>query len=265
MKVLYTFGGMPHYLNAMLNKLHNKGVEITVITPQKGNATIGKGVKMVEGGTYRHLTAIEKKAFYGKSSYPSLPEIVREEKPDILIMGWPYFLQVFFQPRLRKAMKECRTRLVIREIPFQTPPYGKIKEYFHENPMYDENMRLVSTGTGFYLKQWLTAKIRKYCYARITGTLNYSTAAYDILPSYGVKQEQIHVTYNSTDTDALLEGERSRTHLAPASSSFLQKSATHRPISEMEKGGSADRCVYKGYCQSSGRGTGSGRRWTGAG
>ena len=28
MKVLYTFGGMPHYLNAMLNKLHNKGVEI---------------------------------------------------------------------------------------------------------------------------------------------------------------------------------------------------------------------------------------------
>ena len=104
MKVLYTFGGMPHYLNAMLNKLHNKGVEITVITPQKGNATIGKGVKMVEGGTYRHLTAIEKKAFYGKSAYPSLPEIVREEKPDILIMGWPYFLQVFFQPRLRKAM-----------------------------------------------------------------------------------------------------------------------------------------------------------------
>ncbi len=47
MKVLYTFSGMPHYLNAMLNKLHNKGVEITVITPQKGNATIGKGVKMV--------------------------------------------------------------------------------------------------------------------------------------------------------------------------------------------------------------------------
>lgn len=205
MKVLYTFGGMPHYLNAMLNKLHEKGVEVTVVTPQKGNATIGKGVKMVEGGTYRHLTSTEKKAFYGKSAYPALPEIVREERPDILVMGWPYFLQVFFQPGLRKAMKECRTRLVIREIPFQTPPYGKIKEYFRKNPMYDENMRLVSTGTGFYLKQWLTAKIRKYCYARATGTLNYSTAAYDILPSYGVKREQIHVTYNSTDTESLLK------------------------------------------------------------
>ena len=43
MKVLYTFGGIPHYLSAMLNKLCTKGVEITVVTPQKGNATIGKG------------------------------------------------------------------------------------------------------------------------------------------------------------------------------------------------------------------------------
>lgn len=204
MKVLFTFGGIPHYLNAMLNKLHAKGMEITVITPQKGNATIGKGVKMVEGGTYKHLTTPEKKMFYGKTAYPALPEIVRQEHPDIVVMGWPYFLQVFFQPQLRKAMKACDSRLVIREIPFQTPPYGRIKEYFRENPMYDENMRLMSRGTAFYLRQWLTAFVRKYCYARVSGTLNYSTAAYDIIPSYGVDKKQIHVTYNSTDTEALL-------------------------------------------------------------
>ena len=137
MKVLYTFGGIPHYLDAMLNKLHNKGVEIVVVTPQKGNATIGKGVKMVEGGSYKHLTAIEKKMFYGKMAYPSLPQIVNEEKPDILVMGWPYFLQLFFQPSLRKALKSCGTRIVIREIPFQTPPYGKMKAYFEAHPMYD--------------------------------------------------------------------------------------------------------------------------------
>ena len=203
MKVLYTFGGIPHYLSAMLNKLCTKGVEITVVTPQKGNATIGKGVKMVEGGTYKHLTTEEKKMFYGKSAYPALPDIVRKEKPDILVMGWPYFLQIFFQPKLRRVMKECNTQLVIREIPFQTPPYGKIKEYFRANPMYDENMRLLSTGPGFYLKQWFTARIRKYCYARTAGTLNYSTVAYEILPSYGVKKEQIHVTYNSTGRSTL--------------------------------------------------------------
>ncbi len=209
MKLLFTFGGIPHYLNAMLNKLCEKGVEITVVTPQKGNATIGKGVKMVEGGTYKHLTTPEKKMYYGKTAYPALSEIVKEEQPDIVVMGWPYFLQIFFQPRLRSAIKKCGARLVIREIPFQTPPYGKIKEYFRENPMYDENMRLLSHGTAFYLRQWLTALVRKYCYARVAGTLNYSTAAYDILPSYGVSKEQIHVTYNSTDTEALLQEKES--------------------------------------------------------
>ena len=166
-------------------------------------------MKMVEGGTYKHLTTFEKKAFYGKSSFPALPRIIAEEKPDIVVMGWPYFLQIFFQPALRKAMKACNARLVIREIPFQTPPYGKITEYFKEHPMYDEAMRLLSTGAGFYLRQWMTAGIRKYCYSKAVGTLNYSTAAYDILPSYGVKKEQIHVTYNSTDTEALLKEKES--------------------------------------------------------
>lgn len=106
-------------------------------------------------------------------------------------------------------MKKCGSRLVIREIPFQTPPYGRIKEYFQENPMYDEGMRLMSQGKDFYLRQWLTALVRKYCYARVAGTLNYSTVAYDIIPSYGVDKEQIHVTYNSTDTEALLREKES--------------------------------------------------------
>lgn len=215
MKVLFTFGGMPHYLNAMLEKLQAKGADITVVSPQKGNATIGKGVKMVEEGAYRHLNTQEKKMYYGKSGFPALPVIIADERPDIVVLGWPYFLQVFFQPSLRRALKRCGARLVIREIPFQTPPYGQIRDYFRQHPMYDEGMRLLSTGKAFYLRQWLTARIRKYCYARVAGTLNYSTAAYDILPSYGVKREQIHVTYNSTDTEALWR-EKAAVLAAPA-------------------------------------------------
>lgn len=215
MKVLFTFGGMPHYLNAMLEKLQTKGADITVVSPQKGNATIGKGVKMVEEGAYRHLNTQEKKMYYGKSGFPALSDIIADERPDIVVLGWPYFLQVFFQPSLRRALKRCGARLVIREIPFQTPPYGQIRDYFRQHPMYDEGMRLLSTGKAFYLRQWLTARIRKYCYARVAGTLNYSTAAYDILPSYGVKREQIHVTYNSTDTEALWR-EKAAVLAAPA-------------------------------------------------
>lgn len=215
MKVLFTFGGMPHYLNAMLEKLQAKGADITVVSPRKGNATIGKGVKMVEEGAYRHLNTQEKKMYYGKSGFPALPGIIADERPDIVVLGWPYFLQVFFQPSLRRALKRCGARLVIREIPFQTPPYGQIRDYFRKHPMYDEGMHLLSTGKAFYLRQWLTARIRKYCYARVAGTLNYSTAAYDILPSYGVKREQIHVTYNSTDTEALWR-EKAAVLAAPA-------------------------------------------------
>ena len=206
---------MPHYLNAMLEKLQTKGADITVVSPQKGNATIGKGVKMVEEGAYRHLNTQEKKMYYGKSGFPALPGIIADERPDIVVLGWPYFLQVFFQPSLRRALKRCGARLVIREIPFQTPPYRQIRDYFRQHPMYDEGMRLLSTGKAFYLRQWLTARIRKYCYARVAGTLNYSTAAYDILPSYGVKREQIHVTYNSTDTEALWR-EKAAVLAAPA-------------------------------------------------
>ena len=215
MKVLFTFGGMPHYLNAMLEKLQTKGADITVVSPQKGNATIGKGVKMVEEGAYRHLNTQEKKMYYGKSGFPALPGIIADERPDIVVLGWPYFLQVFFQPSLRRALKRCGARLVIREIPFQTPPYRQIRDYFRQHPMYDEGMRLLSTGKAFYLRQWLTARIRKYCYARVAGTLNYSTVAYDILPSYGIKREQIHVTYNSTDTEALWR-EKAAVLAAPA-------------------------------------------------
>lgn len=78
MKVLFTFGGMPHYLNAMLEKLQTKGADITVVSPQKGNATIGKGVKMVEEGAYRHLNTQEKKMYYGKSGFPALPSIIAD-------------------------------------------------------------------------------------------------------------------------------------------------------------------------------------------
>lgn len=47
---------------------------------------------MVKGGIYRYFIVIEKKVFYGKSVYFFLLEIVCEEKLDILIMGWFYFL-----------------------------------------------------------------------------------------------------------------------------------------------------------------------------
>ena len=205
MKVLFTFGGMPHYLCSLLNKIMQKGIDVVVVTPRKGNAIIGAGVKMVDGGEFKRIESPEKVMYWGKVAYPGLANIIIDEQPDIVILGWPYFLQYYFQKSLRKAIDRCGAKLMIREIPFQTPPYGHVKEYFKEHPMYTEGMELVSKGKMFYLRQRLTAHIRKYVYKHIAGTLNYSTAAYDILPSYGVPRKKIHVTYNTSDTEALLK------------------------------------------------------------
>ena len=252
MKVLFTFGGIPHYLNAMLNRLQAKGVEITVVSPKKGNTTIGKGVKMVEGGTYKHLTTPEKKMFYGKSAFPALPEIIAEEKPDIVVVGWPYFLQVFFQPALRKAMKSCNAKLVIREIPFQTPPYGKIKEYFKANPMHDEGMRLLSKGIGFYLRQ-----------CRRNAELLDSRLRHPPLLRSKEGADTRHLQldrYGSTS-----QRKRIRTGFPLHPSPVRPSPAAHRTARKMETGRFIDRGFPEGSHRLSGSGTGDRRRRTGTG
>lgn len=202
--VLFTFGGITHYIDALLNKIVDKGVKVTVVLPKTGNTTIGKGVKMVEGGKYNRLYSNERKMWYGKSALEDLPKIISQEQPDIVVMGWPYFLQVELQPGLKSVFKATGSKLILREIPFQTPPYGKIKSYFAEHPMVTEDMSVVSQGTAFYVKQWIISLIRKRCYRFASATLNYSTVAYDILPSYGVDKDKINVTFNSTDTNSLM-------------------------------------------------------------
>ncbi len=204
MKVLYTFGGIPHYMDAMLNKIVGKGIDVSVVVPSSGNATIGKGVKMVEGGSYRRISSREERMWYGKPGLKDLPAIISAEAPDIVVMGWPYFLQVAMQKGLKRRLAQCGAKLLIREIPFQTPPFGQIKRYFQEHPMVDENMTVLSRGVSFWIRQWLIAMARKRCYSYAAGALAYSTLAHDIIPSYGMPKEKVFVTYNSTDTDALM-------------------------------------------------------------
>ncbi len=204
MKVLFTFGGIPHYLNALLNMMQEKGVDVVVVKPQQGNATIGKGVKMVEGGRFKTIETIERNMWYGKSGFPQLPAIIKDEKPHIAVMGWPYMLQVALQPALMRALKAGHCRLMIREIPFQTPHLGHIKEYFKKYPMHDENMVLKSKGVKFLATQWIVAQLRKRCYRRAAGALGYCSHAHDIMPSYGIDPRKVFVTHNSTDTPSLL-------------------------------------------------------------
>lgn len=205
MKILYTFGGIPLYLDALLNRLVQKGVETVVVIPKKSSSVLGKGVKIIDSKetTYKIIHTDEKKSILGKSFFPLLPDIITTEKPDILVTGWPYFLQFFFQPALRKALKSSHTKFVLREIPFQVPPYGKLSAFYGKQRIFDEEMNLLNDGKFFMLRQWTIMQIRRFCYKKADGALVYASPGKKLLPTYGIDADKVFVTYNSTDTDDL--------------------------------------------------------------
>lgn len=206
MKVLYVFGGIPPYANALLNKLADKGVEVVVVVPPKKSTMIGKGVRVIgrEVANYRVITSEERKSLLGKTGFRELPSIIYREKPDIFVVGWPFFLQYFTQPELRKALKETKSKFVMREIPFQVPPYGKLSSFYKENPVYDEDMNLLNKGLFFHIRQKLVAEIRKYCYSHADGAVVYSSVGKEILPTYNLSEKSVFVTYNSNNSEELL-------------------------------------------------------------
>lgn len=205
MKILYTFGGIPPYFDAQLNKLVQKGVDTVVVIPRKNSPVLGKGVKVIDSGNtaYKTIHTDEKMSFFGKSYFPHLPDIIRTEKPDILVIGWPFFLQFFFQPALQKSLKTSYTKFVIREIPFRVPPYGKMFSFFRKQRFFDEDMRPLNNGFSFMLRQWIIMQIRRYCYKKADGALAYASLGKELLPTYGIAADKVFVTYNSNNTDAM--------------------------------------------------------------
>lgn len=205
MKILYTFGGIPPYFDAQLNKLVQKGVDTVVVIPPKKSPVLGKGVKVIDtrNTPYKIIHTDEKMSAFNKSYFPHLPDIILSEKPDILVSGWPFFLQYFFQPALRKALKTTRTKFVIREIPFRVPPYGKMFSFFSNQRFFDEDMKLVNHGWDFMLRQWIIMQIRRYCYKKADGALAYASLGKELLPTYGIAPHKVFVTYNTNNTDAM--------------------------------------------------------------
>ncbi|RRD74567.1 glycosyltransferase [Tannerella forsythia] len=206
MKVLYANPMIAAYTHPVLERIVSRGCELVMLLPQNDDKTVGAGVKRAEAKktSYRICYSRSKTKWYGKPALIDLKCILSEEKPDILMIGWPYFLHLFFDRSILKLIKKNKIRLIIQEIPFQTPPFGKLG-YFKKHPVYNENMELQSQGLSFYLRAMLTMWIRRYIYKKADATVNYASCAYDILPSYGVKREDIFVRYNTSDTDTLFE------------------------------------------------------------
>ena len=208
MKVTFTFSGLPHYLIALLNKLvSTHGLEVSVIVPAKRGISIGEGVRLDDaGGDY--LFSVyqleEYRGRLGKAYFRDFHRTLKEISPDILVMGWPFILNLYFDLKTRKLLKRKGISLVFREIPVMVAPKNKAIRYYRKHPVINENLEVDNPkGLMFYPWAFALNQMRKRYYSMADATMIYSSAGIEIHKSFGVAREKIFVTYNSPDTDKL--------------------------------------------------------------
>ena len=210
MKVLFTFGGMPHYLVALLNKISSKNIDIVVVQPRKSGQTIGKGVKQIsDNKNFKTIYLQEYNTILGKPYFRNLRKIVINEKPNLIVIGWPYILNLSFDFKLLNFIKKSKIGLLFREIPFMVAPRSQVYTYYKKYPIIDEELNNITPrGVRYYIWAFLLMLVRKRYYKLIDATLAYSSKAFEVQLSYGVQEENVFVTNNSPNTELLFKAKK---------------------------------------------------------
>ncbi|MCS6796091.1 MAG: glycosyltransferase [Raineya sp.] len=209
MKVLFIFGGMPNYLRDFLEKLNQtQNLEVFVVIPEKKSKTIGSGVfeDLQASCSFQILHTQEFLLLGQKPALKNLFQIIKSISPQIVVVGWPYILGLYLNVKLKIWLKKNNIKVFYRSIPYQLPPYQEALQFYTHQGFFDENMNHIKADTLFKkIKYWLITQINRSYFRWVDGHLNYCTQALEILPTYGVPKEKIFVTYNSIDTDKILE------------------------------------------------------------
>jgi len=206
LKVLFVQGGLPAYFKFILNRMNGiPGLEIMEIIPSGKGSTLGAGVK--EDGanvSFKIYRLEEYKAWYGKSFFKNFEATVLEADPAIIVLGWPYMMHFAFNPVLYFRMKSKGIKIIHRDIPFNTPVFGKTIQYYRQNLNRQENMEgEPGSFTGLMAFMALTL-IRSIYFRMADAHLYYTDESREIIGSYGIAQNTIFVSANSPDTDMLL-------------------------------------------------------------
>jgi len=206
MKVLFTFGGLPHYYNLVLNKLNRiPNLEVVVIVPSLANATLGAGVyQKKEGIEFKVIELEEYKTVFGKVFFKGFTEVIKKEKPDILVTVWPYVLNIVFDPWINRTIKKLNIKLIYKDIPFNIPKYQEAQQYLKEQKVLSETMSKKKTTLVDKIKFGIITEMRRIYFRAMDAHVDYTEDAFDIFESYGVDKTKIFITYNSPDTDTLL-------------------------------------------------------------
>ena len=204
MKVLFTFGGLPHYYNFVLSNLNEvNNLSIFVITPESKGETLGKGVfQSTEGINFRLIKTTEYNSWYGKVFLKNLSKYVKDIKPDVLVIIWPYVISLIFRPLFLYRLKKNKIKIIYKSIPFGVPKF-KDGLTFKSKILNEEG--ILQKGLAHNINILFLTIMRKIYLNIIDAHVNYIEDAYDILGSYGVPKEKIFITYNSPNTEILFE------------------------------------------------------------
>eukprot|EP01137_Pigoraptor_chileana_P029443 Opistho-2@14698 len=208
MKILFTFGGLPHYYNLVLNRLNRiEGQEIVVIAPKSGGKTVGSGVhQTLDGIEFKVHFLEEYKTLWGKPFFKNFIETIEAERPDVIVTIWPYILAFVYNPMLLWKIRSMGIKLILKEIPFNIPKFKEALDFYANGGVASETMQtnLKPDSLAFKLKYTLLKYSYKRAFNLVDAHVDYTEEAYEVFGSYGVPKEKIFVIYNSPDTDLIL-------------------------------------------------------------
>jgi glycosyltransferase involved in cell wall biosynthesis len=208
MKLMSLAGGLPHYYNLVLNKLQREmGVEVCVVVPASKGATLGAGVfESKDGIEFKVFYQEEYTTYYGKKFFRGLKELILHEKPDVLMVNWPYQASFVFYPSWYNFLRRNNVALISKEIPFQVPHYNEAISYYLQGGGVTENNQAHQKNTSILarVKFMIVRETRRLFSNLVDAHINYLDEAVLMHASYGVPAEKVFVTANSPDTDALL-------------------------------------------------------------
>lgn len=208
MKVTFLFSGLPHYLIALLNRLVSKhGIDVSLIIPREKGMSLGEGIKLGGEAKEYQFSIHYLDEFRGRLNKPYFKDLhlsLQEIDPDILVLGWPYIINYYFDSKARLIVKNLNISLVYREIPFMVAPKNRAMKYYRKHPVLNENLEVDNpVGLKFYPWAFGLNQMRRKYYKLVDATLIYASHGYEIQESFGISREKIFLTHNSPDTDVI--------------------------------------------------------------
>jgi glycosyltransferase involved in cell wall biosynthesis len=194
------------------------GLEVVVVAPANQGKNVGAGVhQTMEGIDFKVHFLEEYQTVYGKTFFKNFSQLIRKEKPDVIVTIWPYVVGFVYNVALLALVKSMGIKLILKEIPFKIPRYQEARRFYAEGGIVTEDLKtnLNRDSLLFRLKYDLVTYVRKIYYNLMNAHVNYVEEAYEIIGSYGVDKHKIFITYNSPDTDIIYAAKEKIKHLPP--------------------------------------------------